>query len=819
MTAARRLATSRGRDLQPAGDSDRLGAIFLHSGFRTSSTWLWKHFRANDAFRAYYEFFHENLAWLKLESAIGIRSDQWRSRHPVAAPYFLEFIPLIRPEGGVKGFVKERALGSNFFAGGNGAGGLVAGEDSYVGGLIDDAQRAGRIPVLACTRTLGRSAALRQAFGGLHILVRRNLFHQWNSFSGQHRVGNPYFIDYLFNIVDHAEHEPFMELLRSYFALHPDIELIRLVESRYDDAFALFVAWHVYMTLFAGRSSDLVINVTQLAADPTYRGEIEEQLRLSTRHSFDLSDVAGQIDAPWRPVSDIETVKLVVRTLIDRAYALLAATPDEQMMGEMMLEEAWIEHRRFTAYTKVYTAEIDTSLKQAAADAASARSAIEEDAARLKVENEALRQNALATEAALVAAGEREAAVTAAADEAGREIGKLTDEFRLERERTHAARANETRTAAEREMAVVAALNAAHAEIARLTSEHEHVRTTREVEAAAAMERETAHAAALDAAHAEIARLTSEHEHVRTTREVEAAAAMERETAHAAALDAAHAAAVAATEREAALAVTLDATQTELTRVTGEYADERQRDQADREAEARAAAEREATLMATVETQSQMIHSAQEAHRAAQEAADELRSAALLNETALEAIRDEAADLRRTLDYAETARRVAADEAAEAQRLLAYQQAASTTAAGEMQLQYDELQTQLTGTASALLAEQTSHAEIRATSQELANDLAAAMAAQSAAEARVLALEEALAEARATTSQAITSAAVSRSAEIAASSEREAALIREHAQHSAVNQEALEACRRELRDAQAGLSGQVARALRRLGVQ
>jgi hypothetical protein len=37
------------------------GMIFLHSGFRTASTWVWSRFRANTGTLSYYEVFNERL--------------------------------------------------------------------------------------------------------------------------------------------------------------------------------------------------------------------------------------------------------------------------------------------------------------------------------------------------------------------------------------------------------------------------------------------------------------------------------------------------------------------------------------------------------------------------------------------------------------------------------------------------------------------------------------------------------------------------------------------------------------------------------------
>ncbi len=152
---------------------------FIHSSFRTSSTWIWSKFRANRAVVAYYECFHENLQSMSVKDVGEIRPDIWGSGHPFVEPYFIEYLPLIgkpllRKRGGVKGF-RECMSFANFFPTGGYDGPLSRAEADYINLLSANAARLRRAPYFCCKRSLGRVRALKRATGGVHIVLQRKL--------------------------------------------------------------------------------------------------------------------------------------------------------------------------------------------------------------------------------------------------------------------------------------------------------------------------------------------------------------------------------------------------------------------------------------------------------------------------------------------------------------------------------------------------------------------------------------------------------------------------------------------------------------------
>ena len=170
--------------------------IFIHSNWRVSHTWFWLKFREHQSTLCFYEPFHERLQTLTRSEACSLGPNSWNSGHPPTESYFREFVPLIRKAGGVRLFVPEISYGWFLPADGL-TGDLRAEEIKYLALLIRHARRLRRIPVFGFARSLGRLAAIKNRFPGVHIFQYRNLWTQWVSLIDQRQNGNKYiFIEY-----------------------------------------------------------------------------------------------------------------------------------------------------------------------------------------------------------------------------------------------------------------------------------------------------------------------------------------------------------------------------------------------------------------------------------------------------------------------------------------------------------------------------------------------------------------------------------------------------------------------------------------------
>jgi hypothetical protein len=150
--------------------------IFLHSLFRSGSTYLFDKFRRTDQFYCYQEPCNETLIDLDTRPDGFMRRpdhDNRMLRHPaLTAPYFFEFY-CIRDR--LKDLFKKSFSFDEYFTGPR----LPDAQKKYFGTLIEAAPRR---PLLQFCRSAGRIEALKREFGGLHIHLWREPRGQWWSY-------------------------------------------------------------------------------------------------------------------------------------------------------------------------------------------------------------------------------------------------------------------------------------------------------------------------------------------------------------------------------------------------------------------------------------------------------------------------------------------------------------------------------------------------------------------------------------------------------------------------------------------------------------
>lgn len=288
----------RHRPRPPASEPPRT-AIFIHASWRTASTWFWNKFRQQPGTLCFFEPFNELYTSFTREQAANWDWRTWDSRHPAGDPYCAEYFPVIRRSGGMRLF--HSAIPFEWYIPEEGVhGGLRAEERRYLGLLLRQAWRQGAAPVLGFTRSLGRISAIRQAFGGVHIFQHRNLWRQWASYLSMKRQGEAFFYDTLFNIVGRSGGE-FVEYLRDQY-LPPDasrraaqetVDALRTSLTE-EQAFELFVALHAYLQAHAECAADIVVDVSRLARDETYRARISGEIADRTGFSVSLDDIRAE---------------------------------------------------------------------------------------------------------------------------------------------------------------------------------------------------------------------------------------------------------------------------------------------------------------------------------------------------------------------------------------------------------------------------------------------------------------------------------------------------------------------------------------------
>jgi len=298
--------------------------------------------------------FHEQLAKLAPQDVHKYRADAWVSNHPDTEPYFLEYLPLLKAEGGARNYDAGMAFASMIPAGGF-SGCLSAAECSYIETLLAVARSKERRPVLTCCRSLGRIGAIKRGFGGHTIFLYRNLFHQWLSYLSQYYGGNPYFINTLGYTLKENRHD-------SYFDRLADRCLSENVSDRvgfgpfvsFDAAFDAFVGVHLYLYLNASMEAAQIVNVNRLARDNAYLRQTQEQLLDASGLRLDLSDVREQIDstgvAPFAPTD----VAARLQGALDNVANSLSILEGSQAgtFGAELIRDYVEEQRMYELYTR-----------------------------------------------------------------------------------------------------------------------------------------------------------------------------------------------------------------------------------------------------------------------------------------------------------------------------------------------------------------------------------------------------------------------------------------------------------------------------------
>ncbi|SEL45693.1 MULTISPECIES: hypothetical protein [Pseudomonas] len=260
-----------------------LNPIFVHSLFRSGSTYLFNVFRrANDKYWCYQEPENEWLLELderpELVLAVGA-SDAKNVNHPdIGLPYFWEFLQIKDSLVGL--FKKEISFQDIFLED------LTTEQHVYFSTLISEAKNK---PVLQLCRSFGRAAALKKSFGGVHLHLWREPRSQWWSFKI-----NDYF--------DAATQLIFMggavpDVLRKVYR-HVELQDISLAQIDRARVFAesnpldwrrgyyLFFSLWVYSNICLESVSDISVCIDNLSLSDEYRAKFKGECLL-----FGLDDI------------------------------------------------------------------------------------------------------------------------------------------------------------------------------------------------------------------------------------------------------------------------------------------------------------------------------------------------------------------------------------------------------------------------------------------------------------------------------------------------------------------------------------------------
>ena len=365
-------------------------AVFIHSSFRTGSTWLWSKFRENQGCYCYYEIFNEILAGINFKNILQSAAD-WNSHHPRGAPYFAEFSPLLDKADGIAGFDLEMAF-DDFFLNSESDIDRIRRAEAYLASLVNLAQHNHKTPVLSCTRSIGRAKLIRESIGGTHILIRRSLLNQWFSYSHQKLNGNNYFVNSIIHTVKAEDGDTFILTLLDI------LEDNQISEDKFgeddDTILIVFLCLHIY--LYAKHRDDFDVSID--FRNGSSRSDLDAATRLLTEVTqlrVDLSDYRETISAPNMLIRDADRVFSIVRSLFAKPIsgideAKLRALVDEELAdfeqgyeeycriagsAHAQLEAYAVERSRLERSGDVAVEELRTRLEVATGELAAATSA------------------------------------------------------------------------------------------------------------------------------------------------------------------------------------------------------------------------------------------------------------------------------------------------------------------------------------------------------------------------------------------------------------------------------------------------------------
>jgi hypothetical protein len=308
--------------------------VFLHSAFRSGSTWFWNRFRAATGTMAFYEPFNEALATLDQASLTANTPEKWMSRHPaLGAPYFAEFQPLLAPEGGVACYHARFAYDRYFDDTAD------EGQRRYIASLVRLAENAGAVPVLGFCRSQGRVGWFRRFCPGLNVVTWRNPWDQWVSF---HRLAtednSAYFEFRAFLIASIARHHPDVGFFFADLCLPPIDGPLGVggegglepffYAAHVDFRFQVFLRVYLLDMIRGLSQADVVCDLDAMSADGAVRQDLTDRLRDLTG----LSDLSfADCALPRHSVLADGAYGAAVRRALDllsRHRGRLAATPD-----------------------------------------------------------------------------------------------------------------------------------------------------------------------------------------------------------------------------------------------------------------------------------------------------------------------------------------------------------------------------------------------------------------------------------------------------------------------------------------------------------
>ncbi len=177
----------------------------------------------------------------------------------------------------------------------------------------------------------------------MHIILYRNIFKQWCSYSYQFSRSNRFFIDKNYQIIERNLHDKTLKNIYDLFYFGGE-------RSELEVNFCRFVLLHLYLYAYSVPAADFVFDLNLAAAQKSHQQAFED---LIGQHGLSI-DLSGTTDSilyssleAGRSAELVEEIALIAGGIIDAA-----PSPEGRRFGNKALAEFLEEHDRYNHYTK-----------------------------------------------------------------------------------------------------------------------------------------------------------------------------------------------------------------------------------------------------------------------------------------------------------------------------------------------------------------------------------------------------------------------------------------------------------------------------------
>ena len=307
-----------------------MDAVFLHSGWRTGSTYVWNKFRRLRSCLAFYEPFNDLLGSMTPVGVLMTSRHDTALRHSdLDLPYFHEYLPLLGQKG--LPLFRDEFVCRDYFV----ADEKLPEQLQYLESLLALADKARKTPVLGCVRSLGRVGWFKRELKGANIVLIRSPFSQWVSGQKLAADGGYRFFDPVHFLIlsqargsepaiEHARHHriPRYETLTSNAGRLMLADTVAIAPPAV--RFGVFASVYFLSMMAALPHADLVVDVDRLTSDAGYRADRSAEIRRLTGCDLDFSDARTpryEADAAPPEVADaLKSISGAIATGVDRLW-------------------------------------------------------------------------------------------------------------------------------------------------------------------------------------------------------------------------------------------------------------------------------------------------------------------------------------------------------------------------------------------------------------------------------------------------------------------------------------------------------------------